>query len=754
MCIRDSINGEQEERDIYEMLKKRYKCPPLKLGDLQEKCSKFIQELLKPLVENRLKMSYDLYLTTQDLWTAFVETSKRVKDQLAASEMIERTLFIDGVEYILVPSLISAAAKKPSIHFNLSQGFPTVDVLTQFPYRQEIILSLLCCDTLTFSKFEEARTFLDFATENFNVRCTSHKGRLCLHYQGRYILIRTGSSNTLDLAGIQELQKTEVFSGYVNEFTQRFCSQNTIVLVSDDEIASESLDSKIVVLKTIMESCPTIFKKTRVQFINIYHPNEENSAKPQDLKHLRDKLTAREVTTQTKTECIITSLKIENSSQVLALYSIADLFLNTITRLSSISSILEFIAVNAAGGLALTTHLTNVPPNLASVIKVNPYFINKTKLEHVVGSTESDNLGRLNQDKTQLSKYSFTAYLDNYLQDIEYVYELMRDASYVNKGSGLLLRRIAVSERSKLLNMKEVLDAYAEAENRVIVIDYEDVLVDCKISGVTRRARESQFVNPRPSKAIIEALETLSADHKNTCFIITSKTQEYLDTWFSSVKNLGLASENGFFYKINHNDSKWSMLFRLDWGWREIVKSVLDNYTQRTEGSYIDVQESCIAWRFEAVVEEFANIQAAELENHLKSLLEYMQNIEVIRTKDSVEVRPAGVNKGITCDIILRKTYLDKGNIDFLLNITSCTMCEETLLISKKQNKGSNELFSNDAKLYFASVGKKSNMIPYILTDTREVEQLLTDMAKMHHPNKMKLGELRKQVQNLSLIHI
>ena len=82
----------------------------------------------------------------------------------------------------------------------------------------------------------------------------------------------------------------------------------------------------------------------------------------------------------------------------------------------------------------------------------------------------------------------------------------------------------------------------------------------------TNKAR----VDLAPSPRLIKLLNSLSKDEKNIIYIVTGREKCYLDEWFSSINNLGLAGEHGFFYKKGSPDSsevrEWNELFQIkDW---------------------------------------------------------------------------------------------------------------------------------------------------------------------------------------------
>ena len=87
-----------------------------------------------------------------------------------------------------------------------------------------------------------------------------------------------------------------------------------------------------------------------------------------------------------------------------------------------------------------------------------------------------------------------------------------------------------------------------------------------------------------------------------------------------------------------------------DDSWKDTAKQIMQIYTMRTTGSYIDVKGSAVIWRFQDTDKDFGNMQAKELKDHLAAVLKRFA-VQIITGKETVEVRPEGVDKGDFKDI-------------------------------------------------------------------------------------------------------
>ena len=191
-----------------------------------------------------------------------------------------------------------------------------------------------------------------------------------------------------------------------------------------------------------------------------------------------------------------------------------------------------------------------------------------------------------------------------------------------------------------------------------------------------------------PSSKILIILDQLSKDKNNTIFIITGREGHLVSEWFSSVPDLGLASEHGFLFKYNSNNDNgtWSHMIKgFNSSWRSRCVEHLEPYTERCEGSYIEVKESSVVWQYSECDPElgksFANVITLDLENCLINL-----NLKIVNGKGYVEVKPRGVNKGAFVAFILKEEIKKNKIPDFLLAIGDDTSDEEIFkFLSKKK---------------------------------------------------------------------
>ena len=90
---------------------------------------------------------------------------------------------------------------------------------------------------------------------------------------------------------------------------------------------------------------------------------------------------------------------------------------------------------------------------------------------------------------------------------------------------------------------------------------------------------------------------------------------------------MGLAAENGFFYRVNSDnkgEKEWNKLIKVnDFLWMDTILNVVQGYTDFTEGTFIEAKESMIIWNYKDTDPEFGRQAAKELATHLENCFSY-----------------------------------------------------------------------------------------------------------------------------------
>lgn len=273
-----------------------------------------------------------------------------------------------------------------------------------------------------------------------------------------------------------------------------------------------------------------------------------------------------------------------------------------------------------------------------------------------------------------------------------------------------------------------------------------------------------------PTPQMISALKALCEDKRNTVVVVSGKEKHSLSKTIGHVPHLGLAAEHGMFFswptKSKYTSKRrWeSLVPDGDRSWRSLAISIMEVYTSRTHGSYIEETEMKVLWQYRDADPEFGHIQAKEIEDHLVNVLRnYPVDILHLGMEEGgyVEVRPTGVNKGVLAMHTIQNFPLiaAASKVDFAL-VLGDDHCDEPMLsvvrqigrrvaTAKRAKKGQDPLpdlpatltlvdvsscddfISPDLDVFTCTVGKKPSAAASYMHEVSEVQELLDSLVKV-----------------------
>jgi len=268
--------------------------------------------------------------------------------------------------------------------------------------------------------------------------------------------------------------------------------------------------------------------------------------------------------------------------------------------------------------------------------------------------------------------------------------------------------REPVFPKIQRLNIKDILSAYKKSKRRLILLDYDGTLTPIvKVPSLAV-----------PSEELLSVLTTLAQNKNNLTFIITGRERHVMDEWLSGVP-VGMSCEHGSFFrqfKQNEIMSWQNYTLELDLSWKPSIKAILEDYADRTPGSFVETKEINVSWHYRNADPEFAEYQCKDLIQHLQDLPNLP--VDILPGKKVVEIRPQGISKGSVCRRILTEE-LENG-ADFVLAIGDDKTDEEMFEEVNKREV---------AHKFTITVEKKPSIAGYYTDDQRHVIELLSRMA-------------------------
>jgi trehalose 6-phosphate synthase/phosphatase len=142
--------------------------------------------------------------------------------------------------------------------------------------------------------------------------------------------------------------------------------------------------------------------------------------------------------------------------------------------------------------------------------------------------------------------------------------------------------------------------------------------------------------------------------------IISGRPREAMQGWFGALP-IHLAAEHGVW--IREVGEAWRMLKELRADWKPGIIAILERYVDRLPGALLEEKEFSVVWHYRGADPEQGEALAEELFDHLVTFTANI-DLQVMRGKKVIEVRNAGIHKGIA-----GQHWLAKERHDFILGV-------------------------------------------------------------------------------------
>ncbi len=203
--------------------------------------------------------------------------------------------------------------------------------------------------------------------------------------------------------------------------------------------------------------------------------------------------------------------------------------------------------------------------------------------------------------------------------------------------------------------IKQLAQDYKKARRKLVFLDYDGTLVPFT----------EQPPMAKPSEELLKILRPLSEDLNTEIVLISGRDRATLQNWFGTL-DIDLVAEHGVW--IKEKNQNWKMIKPLKNEWKRQILPILERYSERLPGAFVENKDFSIAWHYRMANPELSSIRAKELINDLETFTANL-DVEVTRGSKVVEVRNAGVNKG-TAGL----HFILKNDFDFIMAIgDDCT---------------------------------------------------------------------------------
>lgn len=615
----------------------------------------------------------------QNYWDSYKAVNEKFKTATLSHLGNSDTIWIHDYQLLLLPCLIRSVQAEVTIGFFQHIPFPSFEIFRLIPWREQLIAGMLGADLLGFHTFDDARHFLSAASR----LSSSNLSDNILNYKNRQVVVEAFPMG-IDARKFDDLTRTEKVARYTASFKASLKNVRTILTI-DRLDYSKGILQRLQAYELLLQLHPEYIGKLALYMIVV--PSRDTVPKYKELKDQIDQLVGN-INARFRTinwvpvHYFYRSFSVEFLS---AIYSTADICLVTPMRdgMNLVSK--EYVASRSnEDGVLILSELAGASKELNDALIVNPNNIGdimEAILQAINMSAEEQHT-RMKSMRAIVQKFNIHLWVKNFMDKLNEV---------KNMQESLQTRHAVAAIRA------QIAAAYKKATDRYIFLDYDGTLVGFK----------GDIDQAAPDEELYAILNSLSLDPANKVILISGRRYQTLQQWFGHL-NLDMIAEHGAWQK--HKDSDWKALPLLTDKWKQEIRVILETYTDRSPGSFIEEKSYSLVWHYRKVEEGLGELRANEIINHLRMPIAD-KGLQMMPGNKVIEFKNIEVNKGKAA-----QNWLYGNHPDFILALGDDHTDEDIFK-------------ALSAEAYTIKVGSNISAARYYLKDYKEVRELLKDLC-------------------------
>jgi trehalose 6-phosphate synthase/phosphatase len=533
---------------------------------------------------------------------------------------------VHDYQLLLVPQMLRNLVPTARIGFFLHIPWPSSEVFSVLPWREEILRGLLGADVLGFHTPSYLRHFamslqriLGVSTDGEHVRMDGADVRLGVFPMG------------VDARDWSELATADD----VKEESDRIRAEapgRKIILGIDRLDYTKGIVQRLLAMERLFEADPSLGESVRM--IQITVPSREGVEAYAGFRRSIDEVVGRINGNFASTSAVPIHRLHRSLSEreVAALYCAADVMLVTPLRDGMNLVAKEFVASRTGDdGVLVLSEFAGAAAELGEALHVNPYDIDRMAqvIREALSMPIDAQRERMRALRSRVMTYDSAWWASSFidaLQEVKHSREAYPRASSLEE-----LHRFASRARA--------------GRGTVLIIDYDGTLVPLAPTPA----------EATPDEEVRELLRTLASRPRTSVHVVTGRSRRSIERWLGDLP-LGLHAEHGLWSRLLGGE--WKMAGNVPYEWNDRIRPLMEHFVATTHGTFIEEKTASIAWHFRLATAghsngaSFGEFQARELRTLLGELLSNAP-VEVLIGDKVVEVRPQGVNKGIIVPQVL-----------------------------------------------------------------------------------------------------
>ncbi len=625
----------------------------------------------------------------QSFWEIYKQVNQKYADEVLRHYQAGDKIWVHDYQLLLVPNMIREKAPEAIIGFFNHIPFPSYEVFRTLPWREEVLEGMLGADLIGFHTYDYERHFLSSVSRIL---------RLQVDFNEVTLPDRIVKVDSFPMGIDYEKFEQAAQNHFKNTSEEQSDLQNRLdhhlkttpdakLILSIDRLDyTKGIANRIRAFEYFLDRNPEYIEKVRLVMLAV--PSRSNVPQYQRLKREIDELVGRingkfSTVNWTPIWYFYRSMPFEN---LIDLYTSCDVALLTPIRDGMNLVAKEFVATRTDHtGVLILSEMAGASHEMNEALLINPNNFEQisSALKQALQMPKEEQIQRNKMLQKRLKRYSVEKWANDFMKALKNTKD-NRDAS----------QSIRISTKVS----SEILDTYKNAKRRILFLDYDGTLVNFT----------DKPENAKPDKELIELISKLNKGNKTDVVLISGRDKNTLGNWWAET-SVELISEHGVW--MRKQDSEWELSENVKNDWMEAVRPVIENFVDRTPGTFIEDKNYSLAWHYRKADPELGEMRANELSSVLKELISN-HGLSVLEGNKVLEIKSSDVSKGKAAG-----KKLVGEDYDFIFAIGD-DWTDEYLFRELPEDA------------YTVKVGIKNTSAQYYVEDTKKVREILKLFAE------------------------
>jgi trehalose 6-phosphate synthase/phosphatase len=544
-------------------------------------------------------------------WGSYLRVNERFAEMVVQQYQSGDMIWVQDYQLLLVPGLLRQRLPDARIGFFLHIPFPAAEVFRILPWRREILESLLGADLVGFHTYSYMQHFASALGDLAGLE--PEDGRVWLDdREVRFGVFPMG----IDAEAFRQLATSPAVEEELRAI-KGDAGGRTILLGVDRLDYTKGIPRRLLALEALLQADPDL--RDHIRLIQVAVPSRDEVPSYQEFRREIEGLIGR----INGTHGTVTSVPIHylhqsiSPERLVALYRAADVMLVTPLRDGMNLVAKEYVASRVDDdGVLVLSEFAGAGDELHEAVFVNAYDVRDLtlKIQVALALRPEERGARMRAMRRRVMSYNVHRWANDFIRALE---------------SEPGAERRPTPE----VALKDALGRMRVAETLAILLDYDGTLVP--IAPTPDQAA--------PDRELLSLISALGLRPHTVVEMVSGRARDQVEAWFGALP-IALSAEHGIWFRAGPTAAWESIIDVASLDWLADVRTILEEFTSATPGSFIEEKAASIAWHYRRAARGFGQMQARELRVRLSQAM-IGRPVDILEGKKVLEVLPRGANK-------------------------------------------------------------------------------------------------------------